>query len=143
MISISTSTTVNLGAIIACSSDYPPDGPVEIAYMSNMDSDIPGWQTSEGANGAVTVFYFILSIAIHAHDSGFSASFKSEDIFNGIIELHIWYPAAWGPWFSQANHIFRRLRIMSNFENYGTNHLAVHIIFSLTCLTSSCKFCVL
>jgi hypothetical protein len=63
-ISISISTTVNLGAIIACSSNYPLEGPIEIAYTPNVDSHIPGWQTSEGANGAVMedgwTWYFIL-----------------------------------------------------------------------------------
>jgi hypothetical protein len=63
-ISISTSTTVNLVAIIACSSDYPLEGPIEIAYTPNVDSHIPAWQTSEGVNGAVMedgwTRYFIL-----------------------------------------------------------------------------------
>jgi hypothetical protein len=64
------------------------------------------------------VFYFTFSIAIHTHDRDFSASFKSSDVLNGMMELNIWYPAA-GPWFSQANHIFRHLQIMSNFNDYG------------------------
>jgi hypothetical protein len=55
---------VNLGAIISCSSDYPLEGPVEIAYMPNVDSYNTGWHTSEGANGAVMedgwTWYFIL-----------------------------------------------------------------------------------
>jgi hypothetical protein len=73
------------------------------------------------------VFYFTFSIAIHTYDSDPSASFKSDNAFNGMIKLHIWCPATWGPWFSQANHIFRRLRIMSNFDDYDA--------------TSSCCLC--
>jgi hypothetical protein len=64
MISIPTSTTVNLGTIISCSLDYPLEGPVEIAYMPNVDSHNAGWHTSKGANGAVMedgwTRYFIL-----------------------------------------------------------------------------------
>jgi hypothetical protein len=52
-ISISTSATMNLGAIIACSSDHQLEDPVEIAYTLNVDSHIRGWQTSEGAEGVV------------------------------------------------------------------------------------------
>jgi hypothetical protein len=43
---------------------YPLEGPIGIAYTPNVDSHIPGWQTSEGANGAVIeagwTWYFIL-----------------------------------------------------------------------------------
>jgi hypothetical protein len=55
---------VNLGARIACSSDYPLKDPVEIAYMPNVDTHIPGWKNSEGAEGVVVedgwTQYFIL-----------------------------------------------------------------------------------
>ncbi|KAJ7315694.1 hypothetical protein DFH08DRAFT_790156 [Mycena albidolilacea] len=54
--------------------------------------------------------------------------FKADDVFNGMIELCIWYPTAWGQWLSQANHIFRRLRITSNLEEYV---VVRHIIFKL------------
>jgi hypothetical protein len=73
------------------------------------------------------VFYFISLIAICAHDSDFSASFKSDDVFNGMIELRILNPFPWSPWFSQASHIFRHLPIMFNFDDYGA--------------TSSCCLC--
>jgi hypothetical protein len=61
-ISIFTSTTVNLGAIIACSSGDPLEGPVEIAYTPNVGSYILGWQTSKGAERVVNGWarYFIL-----------------------------------------------------------------------------------
>jgi hypothetical protein len=65
MISIPTSTTVNLGAIITCSSDYLLEHPVEIAYAPNLDSDdVIGWHSFEGAKGLVVedgwMRYFIL-----------------------------------------------------------------------------------
>ncbi|KAJ7315706.1 hypothetical protein DFH08DRAFT_419117, partial [Mycena albidolilacea] len=102
-ISISTSTTVNVGAIISCSPGPPLEDPVEIAYVPNVHPRVSGWQTSGGAEGVVM------------EDGGMR--FKSDDIFNGIIELYIW-SSTWRPWLSQANNIFRRLQITSNFKEY-------------------------
>ncbi|KAJ7300954.1 hypothetical protein DFH08DRAFT_996544 [Mycena albidolilacea] len=58
-------------------------------------------------------------VFLHLRISDFSASFKSGDVFNFTIKLCIWYPTAWAPWLSQANHIFCHLRMMSNFDDYG------------------------
>ncbi|KAJ7300934.1 hypothetical protein DFH08DRAFT_122002 [Mycena albidolilacea] len=102
-ISIFTSTTVNLGAIIACSSGDPLEGPVEIAYTPNVDFCTPRWQTTKGAERVVM-------------ENGW-ARFKFNDVFNDMFKLDIWYTSSWGPWLSQANHIFQRLRIMSNFDD--------------------------
>jgi hypothetical protein len=49
-------------------------------------------------------------------------SFASGDIFDSTLELY----AVGGifnceAWLSQANHIFSRLGITSNFEDYGTS----------------------
>ncbi|KAJ7829566.1 hypothetical protein B0H14DRAFT_3717298 [Mycena olivaceomarginata] len=44
--------------------------------------------------------------------------FKSDDVFNGIIELRIQYPTHHSLWLSQANYIFHQLHITSNFEDY-------------------------
>jgi hypothetical protein len=65
-----------------------------------------------------------------------------------MIELHTLYPTAWGLWLSQANNIFRRLRITSNFEDYGTSsscrscHLFADLFDQFTCIicASSSKF---
>ncbi|KAJ7319396.1 hypothetical protein DFH08DRAFT_942312 [Mycena albidolilacea] len=114
MIFIPTSTTVN--------PDYPLKGPVEIAYMPNVDSLNAGWHTSEGANGTVME---------DGWTRDFSTSFKSDNIFNGMMELRIWCPATGGPWFSQANHIFCRLQIMSNFNDYGATSSCYYVFFKL------------
>jgi hypothetical protein len=53
MISISTFTTVNLGAIIACSPGHPLEDPVEIAYAPNVHPHVFGWQTPKGVEGVV------------------------------------------------------------------------------------------
>jgi hypothetical protein len=52
-ISISTSTIVNLGAIISCSPGFPLKDPVEIAYTPNVRPRVFGWLTSEGVEGVV------------------------------------------------------------------------------------------
>jgi hypothetical protein len=50
-ITISTSTTANLGVIVACSSDYPLEDPVKIEYAPNVDAHFYSWQTSDGMRG--------------------------------------------------------------------------------------------
>jgi hypothetical protein len=45
-------------------------------------------------------------------------SFASGDIFDSTLELQMWNMRG-ESWLNQANHIFSRLGIMSNFEDYG------------------------
>jgi hypothetical protein len=47
-----------------------------------------------------------------------ASSFPSGDVFDSTLELYVGY---WGgeSWLNQANHIFNRLGIISNFEDYG------------------------
>ncbi|KAJ7315710.1 hypothetical protein DFH08DRAFT_1039399 [Mycena albidolilacea] len=110
-ISISTSTTVKLWALVSWSPGHLLEDLVEIAYTPNVDSHFAGWQTSEGAKGVVM-------------EDGWTR-FKSNDVFNGMIELRILYPLYPGQWLGQANHIFHRLQITSDFEDY----VLVHCVF--------------
>ncbi|KAJ7333208.1 hypothetical protein DFH08DRAFT_304189 [Mycena albidolilacea] len=103
-ISISTSKTVNLGAIISWSPGHPLKDPVEIADTPNVHTSVDVWESCEGAERVVI-------------EDGWTR-FKSHDVFNRTIKLGIWAPTSRGPWLSQANNIFRSLRIMSNFEDY-------------------------
>jgi hypothetical protein len=63
-ISISTSMTVNLGAITSWSPGHSLEDPVEIADKPNVHTSVEVWESSEGAKGAVMVDggmrYFIL-----------------------------------------------------------------------------------
>jgi hypothetical protein len=60
-----------------------------------------------------------------------------------MIELCIWYPTAWGQWLSQANHIFRHLRITSNLEEYGASsscgscHVFADLFYQWSCVIYS------
>jgi hypothetical protein len=49
-----------------------------------------------------------------------TSSFASSDIFDSTLELNMWNMRV-ESWLSQANHIFSRLGITSNFEDYGTS----------------------
>jgi hypothetical protein len=51
-------------------------------------------------------------------------SFASGDIFDGILELYV-VNSRGESWLSQANHIFSRLGITSNFEDYGTSETSL------------------
>jgi hypothetical protein len=57
-----------------------------------------------------------------------------------ILQLHYWVPTSESVryWFSQANHIFSRLRVTSNFEDYCTSLLHRRQLLSVTC-SSSCE----
>ncbi|KAJ7315696.1 hypothetical protein DFH08DRAFT_755182, partial [Mycena albidolilacea] len=107
-ISISASMTVKPGTIVSRSPGHPLEDPVEIAYAPNMETFFYSRQTSDGMRGV-------------AMEDGWT-QFKSDDVFNGMIKLWIWFPPDCGQWLSQANHIFRHLRIQSNFEDYVFVH---------------------
>jgi hypothetical protein len=76
-----------------------------------------------------------------------SASLSSSDaVAKPTISLSVGF-FDWDYWLSQANHIFSRLGISSNFEDYGTNsvsscsaievHLARQLYWSVFGLTSA------
>jgi hypothetical protein len=49
-----------------------------------------------------------------------TSSFASGDIFNRTLDLYVVNGSS-ESWLSQANHIFSRLGITSNLEDYGTS----------------------
>jgi hypothetical protein len=63
-----------------------------------------------------------------------SASYNSGDVFDSRFELYCsCQNSRW--WLSQANHIFSRLGIKSNFNDYGTASRAltrIDLIFPVT-----------
>ncbi|KAJ6462910.1 hypothetical protein C8R45DRAFT_524476 [Mycena sanguinolenta] len=58
-------------------------------------------------------------------DSGASRSFQSGDAINNTFYTSLDISPYWHTWLSQANHIFHRLNIRSNFEDY----VAVNCIY--------------
>ncbi|KAJ7882928.1 hypothetical protein B0H13DRAFT_2344390 [Mycena leptocephala] len=100
----SASATVNLHTIIACPLEDRLEDWVEIAHLPDAEVYLDNWRTTEGVGGEVM--------------EGGWTRFATGDI-GGIIWLDI---CGSGPesWLSQAYHIFSRLGITSNFEEYGT-----------------------
>ncbi|KAF7377018.1 hypothetical protein MSAN_00119800 [Mycena sanguinolenta] len=103
------STTVNLGTVFRCSSD-PLENSIEIASLPISAPVLGDWMTFEGRTGGVTF-------------NGWTR-FQSGDVFNRTLSILVYLPWKSNPeaWLSQANHIFRRLNITSNFEDYVLLH---------------------
>jgi hypothetical protein len=51
-------------------------------------------------------------------------SFASSDIFDSTLKLRV-VNSRGESWLSQANYIFSRLRITSNFEDYGMSETSL------------------
>ncbi|KAF7377080.1 hypothetical protein MSAN_00126500 [Mycena sanguinolenta] len=103
---LSTCTMVNLGAVFCCSNDLLEDS-VEIALFPNVEAPYLGsWRNSKQSPGEIM-------------PNGWTR-FQSGDVFNNTLSptLSVYLNAQWDTWLSQANHIFCRLNIMSNFEDY-------------------------
>ncbi|KAF7340617.1 hypothetical protein MSAN_02133400 [Mycena sanguinolenta] len=104
---LAASQTMPLGAVFLCLGNLLEDS-VEIAFLPSTETPLLGdWMTFEGSTGEVM-------------PDGWTR-FQSGDIFNNTLYLcstidpdrHTRHT-----WLSQANHIFRRLHIRSNFEDY-------------------------
>ncbi|KAF7340615.1 hypothetical protein MSAN_02133200 [Mycena sanguinolenta] len=103
-IAISASTTVDLGAVFRHSGDLLEES-IEIAFSPRAEAPpLDDWRTLEGSTGEVM-------------PNGWTR-FQSDDVINNILYLSCTILSDRHPWLSQANHIFRRLHIMSNFEDY-------------------------
>ncbi|KAF7377051.1 hypothetical protein MSAN_00123200 [Mycena sanguinolenta] len=112
-IALSASTTMTLGAVFHCPSD-PLEDSVEITFLPSAEVlRIGGWRTSEHRTGEVMPNGWTRPGMYSTTLCPFS--FTSPVASSGDA------------WLSQANHIFRRLNILSNFEDYGT--AATHSLY--------------
>lgn len=126
---------MNVGAVISCSSGNQPEDLIEIAFSPNVELRVDrGWGIAGDTVGDVmedgwTWYYFSIPPP-HTRCSANpvqSLSFTSGDVLDAMI--HLWVcttdPESW---LSQANHIFSRLGIMSNFGDYGKTltHVGLH-----------------
>ncbi|KAF7340623.1 hypothetical protein MSAN_02134100 [Mycena sanguinolenta] len=103
---LSASTTVSPGAVYRRSNDQVEDW-VEIAFLPSVEAPILlNWMTSGGDTGEIM-------------PNG-GTRFRSGDVINSTSYLQFGMSAGWDTWLTQANHIFHRLNIMSNFDDYGT-----------------------
>ncbi|KAF7377046.1 hypothetical protein MSAN_00122700 [Mycena sanguinolenta] len=103
-LTISAATTINLGAVFHC-----PGGPledsVEIAFLPSAEASRLGeWTTLKGGTGEVM-------------PDGWNRS-QSGDVINRSFYLTLDISSNLSTWLSQANHIFRRLNIMCDFQDY-------------------------
>jgi hypothetical protein len=118
-ISISPDVTVNLGTVITCSSGDQLQDFVEIVFFPDVDVRFSHW---DGAQGEVMedgwTRYFIRFTWKAIFSDHVYSSFNSSDVFNCTLSANMWYYAHGRSWLSQANHIFSRLGITSDFENY-------------------------
>ncbi|KAJ6462883.1 hypothetical protein C8R45DRAFT_1177713 [Mycena sanguinolenta] len=85
---LSASTTVNIGTVFHYSSDRLENS-AQIAFLPSAQANWPGGNWTISGRGT------------------------REVMPNGWTRI-----TKWSTWLSQANHIFRRLHIMSNFEDY-------------------------
>ncbi|KAF7377081.1 hypothetical protein MSAN_00126700 [Mycena sanguinolenta] len=111
---LSLSTTTKLGTLFHCPNNRLDS--IEIAFLPNAEAPRLGdWTTSQGGPGEVM-------------PNGWTR-FQSSDVFNNALyfTLTMYRDTNRNSWLSQANHIFRRLRIMSNFEHYDGEHFGADV----------------
>ncbi|KAJ6452800.1 hypothetical protein C8R45DRAFT_1040128 [Mycena sanguinolenta] len=92
-----------LGSVFGCSSNYLLEDSVEIASLLKLEVHLGHWSIADGVGEVM---------------NGDWTRFRSSDVCNTSISLIPSVSVDLSPWLSQANHIFRRLRIVSNFEHY-------------------------
>ncbi|KAF7369652.1 hypothetical protein MVEN_00296200 [Mycena venus] len=102
-IAVSLFSTVDLGAVIYCSSSNGPDELIEIAHLANLKTVLGPWYT-RGAVGETM-------------EDGWTR-FECGNVLDSNFHLSRRCPVQSISWLSQANHVFSRLGIMSNFEDY-------------------------
>ncbi|KAF7337073.1 hypothetical protein MVEN_02144500 [Mycena venus] len=103
-IPISAAVTVTLGTVISCSPDNELEDSVEIAFLPNVEAVIDSWEL-DCAEGEVM-------------EDGWTR-FNTDEVEGTTIWLNLREsPLHCEYWLSQANHIFTRLGIVSNFEDY-------------------------
>ncbi|KAJ7037068.1 hypothetical protein C8F04DRAFT_1093491 [Mycena alexandri] len=98
--SMSTATTVCVGAVTPWPSGHQYEEHVEIALPAEIDFDYSWWIQWEG----------------DLMGNGWTR-YRADDIFDTEITLSVAYHA-FGDWLSQANYVFSRLQITSNLEDY-------------------------
>jgi len=106
-LSTSTLSAVNLGAIILCSSGNEVENGAEITTLQNIRLRVYENRWSIDGRPLRCI-----------NGKGWTYC-TSGDVLGTKIQLWLWAPHT-EAWLSQANHIFNRLQITSNFENYFT-----------------------
>ncbi|KAF7354331.1 hypothetical protein MVEN_01121500 [Mycena venus] len=106
-------TAVKLGAVICCSSGNRLEDSDEIAFLPNLETFSGCWTNTKGPAGEKMEDGWI--------------RYQLEHVLKSEIRLYIRSDDS-APWLSQANHIFSRLHLASNLEDYV---LVDHVKFRL------------
>ncbi|KAF8190660.1 hypothetical protein K438DRAFT_914088 [Mycena galopus ATCC 62051] len=93
-ISIPTHVTVNFGAVLSCYQGDEREALGEIAFLPDVEASASGWYGAEG----------------EVMENGWTRQLIADTWWNSSSHR--------GSWLSQANHIFSRLQITSNLENF-------------------------
>ncbi|KAJ6525982.1 hypothetical protein B0H19DRAFT_1275854 [Mycena capillaripes] len=118
-ITVSTRITVTLGAVLFWPESNRFKDSVEVAFLPDRWVS-PDWEIPEGVRGEVTA-------------TGWTRySFKASDTFDNTIQLYSWSEAPC--WLSQANHIFSRIQVTSNFKDYA---VVDHVFFDVKILEAT------
>ncbi|KAJ7036906.1 hypothetical protein C8F04DRAFT_1093806 [Mycena alexandri] len=112
--SISTSTTVNIGAAISWPSRHQYKEHVQIASLGKLDIYYNSWSLEGHGAGDVA-------------GNGWSR-YVAAGVCNTEIMLEVYSYDSEG-WLSQANHVFSRLQITCDLEDYG---LVANTYFTIT-----------
>ncbi|KAJ6525976.1 hypothetical protein B0H19DRAFT_581470 [Mycena capillaripes] len=113
-ITVSTRRTLTLGVVLFWPESNRFEDSVEVAFSP--DSEVylsDSWKSPEGVRGEVTA-------------TGWTR-FHASDAFDNTIRLESWLYNAHS-WLSQANHIFSRIQVTSNFDDYAfMNHVSFEV----------------
>ncbi|KAJ6523916.1 hypothetical protein DFH09DRAFT_1190084 [Mycena vulgaris] len=117
--------TVNLGAIVSTSGNVHLENLVQVAHATDQDLDDSGWKVN-AISDTETPEPIIMG-------NGWTR-FPSEQMANKSVHRTIDCRRALNnSWLSQANHIFSRLRVTSNYEDYV---LMAYVSYSVILLGS-------
>ncbi|KAJ6561654.1 hypothetical protein B0H19DRAFT_1259317 [Mycena capillaripes] len=95
----SASTTLNLGAVIFCSSGDQLNDSVEIVFL--LEAEVSHGRSAGG----------------EMMENGWTRLHPTEVVAARFM-IYLYRPRADASWLSQANHVFNRLQITSHFEDY-------------------------
>ncbi|KAJ7147403.1 hypothetical protein C8R43DRAFT_1010577 [Mycena crocata] len=107
-LAISSQESVKLGSVIRCSASSEGQRPVEIVTLPEVEVNIKSWWY---ATGRTDLEKEIAADGWTRYNACDAVGRTFGNVWPSQFERSIW-------WLSQANHIFSRLKITSNYEDY-------------------------
>ncbi|KAJ6592394.1 hypothetical protein B0H19DRAFT_1055122 [Mycena capillaripes] len=111
-IAVNRGIEANLGTVVSWPSTNRLEDSIEVVSSPNGEVAVGHWIPPWGSRREKT-------------EEGWTRLI-SRDVFDSSVQLRCWVRSrnSWLGWLSQANHIFSRLQITSNFEDYGVERLS-------------------